>query len=280
MHEAPSRLIALDLDGTLLDHRGRVTDRATAAIERVVADGTLVVLATGRPPHMAVPVTGSLVGTVRYVVGGNGSIISTFPESPSDEIRLIHLVGFDLDDALAAIHTLRDHDPAFGFALATDAGFAHEPGFADLMPAAVHDDPVADVTELGGTDAFKLLAFHPERSVHDLIATVPNLIGGVTSTELAVTHMGADAIEIGPAHADKCAGLRWLCDHVGVDASAVIAIGDEWNDLTMIDWAGHGVAMGNADERVKAAADEVIGTNAHDGVAIYLESLIGEPSTT
>ncbi len=272
---APSpKLIALDLDGTLLDERGRVTKRAVAAIEAVVDAGFLAVIATGRPPHMAIPVTEALAGTVRHVVGANGSIISTFPETVDADPQLLHLIGFDIDDAINVITALRDHDAGYGFALATDTGFAHEPGFADLMPAAVHDDPVPDATAIGGTQAFKLMAFHATQSVHDLIATVPNLIGGRTTTELLVSHVGADAVEIGPADADKCTGVRWLCDHLGVKAADVIAVGDEWNDLTMLEWAGRGVAMGNADDRVKAVADEVIGSHAEDGVAIFLESLL------
>ena len=271
--DAPT-LIALDLDGTLLDERGRVTERAVSAIEAVVDAGHLVILATGRPPNMAVPVTEALIGTIHHVVGANGSIISTFPKQLGDEPELLHLIGFDIDDATTVVTTLRDHDADFGFALATDAGFAHERGFADLMPAAVHDEPVTDVTDIGGTQAFKLLAFHATQSVHELIATVPNLIGGRTSTELLVTHMGADAIEIGPADADKCTGLRWLCDHLGVAAADVIAVGDEWNDVTMLEWAGRGIAMGNAADRVKAVADEVIGSHRADGVAIFIESLL------
>lgn len=270
----PPKLVALDLDGTLLDDRGRLSTRTVAAIEAVVDAGLLVVLATGRPPHLAVTVTEALVGTVRHIVGGNGSIISTFPATLDADPDLLHLIGFDIDDAFAVIAALRADDAAFGFALATDAGFAHEPGFADLMPAAVHDDPIPDVCVMGGTQAFKLMAFHATRSVHDLIATVPHLIGGHTSTELLVSHMGADAVEIGPADADKCTGLRWLCDHLGVEAADVIAVGDEWNDVTMVEWAGRGIAMGNAAERVKAAADEVIGANNAHGVAIFLESLL------
>lgn len=275
MPAAPSpKLIALDLDGTLLDDSGRLTDRSVTAIEAAVDAGHLVVLATGRPPQMAVPVTEALVGTVRHIVGGNGSIISTFPESLADDPELLHLIGFEIDDAMTVVATLREHDAAYGFALATDAGFAHEPGFATLMPAAVHDEPVPDATAIGGTQAFKLLAFHATLSVHDLITTVPNLIGGRTSTELLVSHMGADAVEIGPADADKCTGLRWLCDHLGVAAADVIAVGDEWNDLTMLEWAGRSVAMGNAGDRVKAVAGEVIGSHAEEGVAIFLESLL------
>jgi len=272
--DSSTKLIALDLDGTLLDDRGRVTTRAVAAIEQAVAAGFLVVLATGRPPHMAIPVTEALIGSVHHIVGGNGSIISTFPATLDAEAELLHLIGFDIDDAFTVVSTLREQDDSFGFALATDAGFAHEPGFADLMPAAVHDEPVADVTTIGGSQAFKLLAFHANRSVHDLIATVPDLIRGRTSTELLVSHMGAEAVEIGPANADKCTGLRWLCDHLDVAAADVIAVGDEWNDLTMLEWAGTGVAMGNADDRVKGVADIVIGSHTDEGIAVFIESLV------
>ncbi|MFK7918988.1 MAG: HAD family hydrolase [Ilumatobacter sp.] len=268
------KLIALDLDGTLLDSAGMLSDRAVAAIESVTAAGHRVVLATGRPPHIAIPVTERLMGTVEHIVGGNGSIISTFPATQDSEPELLHLIGFPLSEATAAVLALREHDTEFGFALATDNGFAHESGFAELMPAAVHADGVADALSIGGTQAFKLLAYHSSMSVHELIDVVPTIIDAATESELHVSHMGADAVEIGPADADKCTGVQWLCEHLGVDVADVIAIGDEWNDLTMLEWAGRGIAMGNADERVQAVADEVTTTNDNDGVALVLESLL------
>ena len=272
-------LIALDLDGTLLNGSGQVSDRAASAIAAAQAAGHRVVIATGRPPDVAMPVTRQLAGHVTHIVGGNGSIISTFPQTADGEPELIHLIGFPIDDAVHAVTVLRADQPDFGFALATDAGFAHEPGFRELMPASVPTDTVADVLKLGGTQAFKLLAFHPERSVHDLIATLPAFLAAHPppngwATPLAVGHLGAEAVEIGPASSDKSAGLRWLCDHLGVAAADVIAIGDESNDITMLEWAGRGIAMGNADHRVKAIANEVIAANTDDGVARFLESLI------
>ena len=161
------------------------------------------------------------------------------------------------------------------FALATDNGFVHEEGFAELMPAAVHDDPVGDVLSIGGTTAYKLLVFHSERSLDELLDEVPVLIDPL-DTGFAVRHMGAQAAEIGPADDDKGAGLRWLCDHLSVNAADVIAVGDELNDLSMLEWAGRGIAVENADPRVRAAAGEVIGSNTDDGVARFLESLLVE----
>lgn len=266
-------VIALDLDGTLLDDAGRVTARAVEAIAAVTAEGHRVVVATGRPPELAVRATTELIGLATHIVGGNGTIISTFPAEPSEQPELIHVSGFDVGAAVDVIMELRRHDAGFGFALATDHGFAHEHGFAERMPAAVHDAAVDDALSVGGSTAFKLLAFHLERPVDTLLDEVPALIAGL-DTDFAVRHMGADAVEIGPAADDKGAGLRWLCGHLGIEAASVIAVGDELNDLAMLEWAGYGVAVANAVEPIIDIADEVIESNAADGVAIFLERLV------
>jgi Cof subfamily protein (haloacid dehalogenase superfamily) len=265
-------LIALDLDGTLLDGAGQVTPRAIDAIAAATTDGHRIVIATGRPPDMAVRATEELVGLATHIVGGNGTIISTFPAARDEQPELVHVSGFDVDAATEVITTLRHHDAEFGFALATDRGFAHEPGFAELMPAAVHDAPVDDALSIGGSTAFKLLVFHRERSVAALLSEVPALISHL-GTDFAVRHMGADAVEIGPTADDKGAGLRWLCGHLGIESTVVIAVGDELNDLSMLEWAGRGVAVANADERILDIADHVIGSHVEDGVAIFLEQL-------
>lgn len=274
------KLIALDMDGTLLDDFGRLTRRTVTALQSASSAGHTVVLATGRPPAMAVAVARELAGTITHIVGANGSMIATFPALVDDEPEVLHVMGFTVDDATRYVTTLRRHDHDFAFALATDRGFAHEAGFADLMPAAVPDDPVADVLALGGTTAFKLFAFHRSWPVQQLLERIPQLLAdnppaGGWASEPLVSHMGADAVEIGPGGADKRAGLQWLCALLGVDRNDVIAVGDEWNDLTMLEWAGRGVAMGNADERVRDVADETIGTNTDDGVAHFLETLVG-----
>jgi Cof subfamily protein (haloacid dehalogenase superfamily) len=165
---------------------------------------------------------------------------------------------------------LRAEDSRFGFSIATDRGFAHESGFAQRLPTDMETDPVDDALSIGGTEVYKLFMFHPERSVHDLITELPAKL----PDHLTVTHMGADVAEIGPASIDKRAGLAWLCTELGVERADVIAFGDEWNDITMIEWAGHGVAMNNADSHVKAVADEIAPSNAADGVAIVLEALL------
>ena len=266
-------LIALDLDGTLLDGDGLLTARALKAIRALRDAGHRVVIATGRPPDIAVRATQPLAGLASHIVGGNGTIIATFPAHPTEPPELIHVSGFEYSVAANFVTVLREQSSGFAFALATDAGFVHERGFAELMPAAVHDDPVDDVLSIGGTTALKWLVFHNERPLDSILNEIPLIINHL-GTGFAVRHMGAEAAEIGPADSDKGAGLHWLCDHLGVNASDVIAVGDEQNDLSMIKWAGRGVAVANADARVRNAADKVIGSNLDDGVARFLELLV------
>jgi hydroxymethylpyrimidine pyrophosphatase-like HAD family hydrolase len=116
------------------------------------------------------------------------------------------------------------------------------------------------------------MAFHDGHTAHQLLELLPPILG----PELAVTHMGADCVEIGPAGIDKAAGLAWLCAHLGVDRADVVAFGDEHNDHAMLRWAGHGVAMANANEQTRALADEIAPANVDDGVAVVIERLLAE----
>jgi Cof subfamily protein (haloacid dehalogenase superfamily) len=259
------KLIALDLDGTLLGADGSVSTRNIHAVQAIADAGHHVVIATGRPLHLVADLADQLGTAVSYIVGTNGSMIGTFPDA-----ALVRLMGFDVALVRQVVTAIRSSLPGTGFALATDAGLAHERGFAERMPAVVDDDPVDDVLGLGGTEAYKLFAFHNDMSVAALLSAVPEHL----PAGLSANHMGADAIDIGPDTIDKCSGLRWVCDELGVGAADVIAFGDEWNDLTMLEWAGRGVAMANADNRVKASADEVAPANTADGVAVVLEQLL------
>jgi hypothetical protein len=265
------RLIACDLDGTLFDPVGQISHRTVAALNAAHDAGVTVVIATGRPPALATHVIERLGRCVTHGVMANGSVISTFPD-----MRPLRMTQFEIDRALRTVCRLREADPRFGFALATDAGFAHEPGFAERMPAASPGPSVPDALAVaeGATFVIKLMVFHPVHTSHELLDIVPPLIGD----ELAVSHMGADAVELGPVGVDKGSGLAWLCGHLGIDAADVVAFGDEYNDHEMLQWAGLGVAMGNAPDATKACADEVTLTNAEDGVAVVVERLLAARS--
>lgn len=261
------RLVATDLDGTLLGPDGLLSDRTAAALRAVAEAGVTVVFATGRPPMVAGREVTAAGSGVHYGVMANGSIVCTLPDAV-----VLHTVRFPAHLALDAVRTLRDHDPSLGFALATDAGFTAEPGFHERMPVFSGDGTVPDVLvgHESADEALKLFAFHPTHGAHDLLQSLPRVLG----PGLTVSHMGADAVEIAPAGADKGIGLAWLCAHLGVEPDDVMVFGDEINDLPMFAVARRRVAVANANPLVRDAADEVTASNADDGVAVVLERLL------
>lgn len=261
------RLIATDLDGTLLDPTGLLRPRSAAALQAAADAGIVVVFATGRPPIVAGNEIAAAGHGVHYGVMANGTLICTLPDQ-----QVLHSVTFATSLARAAVHTLRTHDARYGFALATDRGFTAEPGFTERMPVQHASATVPDAL-VGHEDSehtFKLLAFHDQLDTLEMLRTLPALIG----SDLAVSHMGAEAVEIAPAGADKGDGLRWLCAHLGIDAADVLVFGDEVNDLSMFDFARDRIAVANARQPVLDSAGHVAPSNAEEGVAQTIEELL------
>lgn len=263
------RLLATDLDGTLLGHDGSISQRNIDALRAAKDAGWLVVLASGRPPFMVVDIVRELADSVSHGVLANGSIICTFPDG-----RSLHSIRFEVSKAIDVVEKLRAADSGYGFAMATDAGFAHERGFAERMPSAQQVPPTDDVLGIArdATEAIKLMVFHRHHTGHQLLDLLPLALGN----ELSVTHMGADCVEVGPAGIDKATGLAWLCRYLDVDPADVVAFGDEYNDHEMLRWAGLGIAMDNAHQITKELADEVTLANTDDGVAVAVERILAE----
>jgi Cof subfamily protein (haloacid dehalogenase superfamily) len=263
------RLLATDLDGTLLGPDGTISPRSVDALRAAKDAGWYVVLASGRPPFMVAEYAQLLSDSVTHGVPANGSIVCTLPK-----LQMLRSIRFDVDKAVDVVLRLRELDDAYGFALATDVGFAHERGFAERMPSSqpVQFSEDVLVATKGATEAIKLMVFHHHLTGHQLLDLLPLSIGD----ELSVTHMGADCVEVGPAGIDKATGLAWLCEHLGVEAMDVVAFGDEYNDHEMLRWAGRGIAMANAHQITKELADEVTSANTEDGVAVALEQILIE----
>jgi hydroxymethylpyrimidine pyrophosphatase-like HAD family hydrolase len=261
------RLIATDLDGTLLRPDGSISQRNIDALRAARQAGWYVVLASGRPPFMITEFMTHLGDSVTHGVLANGSVVCTLPD-----VTTLRSIRFGVTMAIDVVVRLRESDSGYGFALATDAGFAHERGFAERMPSPQPVPPCDDVLVAthGANEAIKLMVFHARHTGHHLLDVVPLLLGN----DLSVTHMGADCVEVGPAGIDKGAALSWLCAHLRVDAGHVVAFGDEYNDHEMLRWAGRGIAMANAHQITKELADEVTLANTQDGVAVALERIL------
>ena len=258
----PIRLIASDLDGTLLRSDGTVSPRTRQAIAAAEARGYLFAFVTARPPryieHLAeaAGVTGLAVcsnGAILYDIGGR---------------RALHHAWLNAEVARELTAALREAIPEIAFAAEHGGSIAYEPAF----PIFHEDSPgrIGDIEAFCDEALVKLLLHHPEHEAETLVERARAAVG----ERAAVIHSGGPRIiEIAAAGVSKAAGLARLCDLEGVDGSEVIAFGDMPNDLPMLHFAGCGVAVANAHPEVLAAADEVTLSNDEDGVALRIEAL-------
>jgi Cof subfamily protein (haloacid dehalogenase superfamily) len=263
------RLVASDIDGTLLGDDLRPSGRTAATVDRVLASGTPFVLVTGRPPRWVPRVARHLPG-IRWALCANGAVRY---DIHADRVLAAHTLGpealRELERACARalpnawlgverVGATAFEDEATQFVCETNylhawAGSDH----AELPREQLFDRP-----------AIKLLARDPELTSDQMLAALAPYVG----TEIDLTFANPDGLlEAAPHGVSKASGLaEFAAEHdVGVDE--VIAFGDMPNDVAMLRWAGHGVAMANAHPTVREAADEVTATNNDDGVALVLE---------
>jgi len=261
----PIRLVATDLDGTLLRDDKTISVRTIAALRRAREAGMALVLVTGRPPRR-LKIVAQELGVTGLAVCCNGAIVY---DLAADAIVEHNTLTADL--ARQLVGALREAAPGVCFAVERGLVFGHEPAYAYSGQIAEDEPPLsADAHALCAEAVTKLIVRHPEVPLDDLLR-----ISRVVAGEMAaVTHSGAPFVEISAAGITKASALAGLCDRLGIAASEVIAFGDMPNDLPMLAWAGRSVAVANAHPDILAAVDEVTATNEDDGVAVVLERLI------
>jgi Cof subfamily protein (haloacid dehalogenase superfamily) len=265
------RLIASDLDGTLLRSDGTVSARTREAIRAAQAGGVRVVFVTARPPRVvgAIVEAAALEGVV---ICSNGAIL--YDVARGAIVRHERLAA-DLAREFGA--ALRALAPDLVFATEHGHQLGYEPHFPRIFDDGVpeHLCRVDHIHALCDEAITKLIVHHPEQDA-DALA---DWIGAHVGERAEVTHSGGPFIEIGAVGVSKASGLRRLCDDLGLTARQVMAFGDMPNDLPMLRFAGQSVAMANAHPAVRAAASEVTASNDEDGVAIRIERLLDELAT-
>lgn len=265
------RLVASDLDGTLLRDDESVAPRTRAALDTVRATGAAVIPVTARQP-IGVRAIAAAAGFDGWALCSNGALCV---DLRTGEARWQETVAVTAQQALA--HALSRELPGVQFASVRDRGevFVAERDYIAGVRFADHKrDPrtmiPADLDLVTGAPSLKFLARHPALPPGELLAAARTL--GTEGVEL--THSNAPFLEVAPAGITKGTALARLCDELGVAQGEVLAFGDAPNDRDMIAWAGHGVAVGNAAGEVRAAAAEVTASNEDDGVARVLERLL------
>ncbi len=256
------RLVACDLDGTLVRSDGSVSPRTREALAEVEKAGVLFVMVTGRPPRWMAQVADQ-TGHRGLAVCANGALVY--------DLHTEQVVRTNVLDAAAAgqvVAALREELPGISFAVERGAGgFAREPAY---VPRFDNESPlrVAPVEELLEQGVVKLLARHESFGSDELLLQARARVG----TLAECTHSSLDGLlEISATGVSKASGLASLAKEWGVDAAQVVAFGDMPNDLPMLAWAGHSVGMANGHPDVLAAVDEVTASNDEDGVAKVLD---------
>lgn len=266
MTTKPIRLIATDLDGTLLRNDGKVSDRTIAAIRRALDAGIEVVPATGRPRMVAEDVLAQ-IGFLDHWIFANGSV--TWHHGRAELVRGFWLSADASKDLIARI---RSEMPGAGFAVEFEDDVAYERGFEQVVPQIPPAPPSVDLLDRIDRRVQKVLVFDTSRTIDDLFATVSAAVG----SDAVVTYSGLSFVELAASLVTKATALELLAADLGVGQDEVAAFGDNHNDVAMLAWAGRSYAMLSATEDAIAAAGERIGTNDADSVAAKIDELVAE----
>ncbi|UBH05411.1 hydrolase [Leucobacter sp. Psy1] len=271
------RLIATDLDHTLLDGDGRVSPRTRAALDAARAAGIAVVPVTARQP-IGLRALAEESGFDEWALCGNGSLGIHLV---SGEVLFAQETPAEVLQRFA--QTLNARIPGLHYASVRGdgEGFVAEHGYAALAQFSDHKrDPstmdLMALEEVLSEPSLKLVVRHPELSPAALLDAVREL--GVTGFEATLS--GAPFLEVMAEGVTKGTGLARLCAELEIDRTEVVAFGDGLNDVAMLTWAGHGVAVANAQAEVRESADEIAPANTEDGVAQVIERLLAGRGVT
>jgi Cof subfamily protein (haloacid dehalogenase superfamily) len=261
------KLIATDLDGTLVRSDDTVSAYTHEVLDRVRAAGIRIVGATGRGPRLS-SLTRSDIRAADFLVLAHGGWV--YDVADPRPLRASRLSGPALESVLSAIEAVVGPLTVMVEALS-------EPGaplWGTRTPDWRYEVVVEERTraQCVAGDVIKAYACATGRSVDDLLAVASDLVPAEVAS---ITQAGLNVIEICPPSVDKGTGLAVVAETVGVDPADVLVFGDMPNDLPMFGWAGwQRVAVANAHPAVLAVADEVTLTNDQDGVAVYLDRLL------
>lgn len=273
------KLLAIDIDGTLLDSKGRVPTANIEAIHRAAGRGVRIVIATGRSFHFAMQALGELPDDLTLLVY-NGAIART----RAGETRLRRLLPQAVArDVLAATIDWRTDTacvfdrPLAGQLLYDRMDWSHpnRSGFkrrnagiiqaVDRLEDAMTEDPV-QVTFNGGVEAMRAIASH--LAGHQVAPHLEVMLTEYPQRDFSMVDVCAAGIT-------KGSGLAEMAAQFGIAQADVMAVGDNHNDRDMLEWAGIGVVMGNAEPELKRPGLHETGTNDEAGLAQAIDRFIG-----
>lgn len=264
------KLIALDMDGTLLTTEKKISEKTKVAIKAAEAKGVKIVLASGRP----------LLGINRsleelellkdddYVLSFNGGLVQN--TKTGEIVSKVSLKGSDLKYIYEISRNLNINIHAFSAkdGLITPKNSQYTEHEAEINGIDIN---IKDFNEIEDEeDIIKVMMIDPQEILDPAIEKLP----GEIYEKYSVFKSSPFFLEFTHKEVDKGLGLKKLGEYLGIKKEEIIACGDAGNDLSMVKYAGLGVAMDNAVPEVKAAANFITGSNDEDGIAMVIEKFI------
>lgn len=261
------RLIATDLDGTLLREDKSVSERTVRALAAAEAAGIEVFFVTGRPARWMDVVSAHVHGHGLAICANGAAVVDLHRGG-----RVVEVYPIERADAFTVVRALRAAAPGTSFAVERTTDFSHEAEYPLVAVGA--STPIAPAEKLiadGAAPVIKILASHPTLAPDAFLSLARTAAGEHGS----FTRSSPSALlEIGGPGVSKARTLARCCARRGIAAEDVVAFGDMPNDIEMLTWAGTSYAMANAHPDVLAATDRRTDSNDEDGVAAVIEEIL------
>nr|WP_245689210.1 Cof-type HAD-IIB family hydrolase [Streptomyces chattanoogensis] len=273
----PTRLIATDLDGTLLRDDKTVSDRTIAALAAAEEAGIEVFFVTGRPARWMDVVSDHVHGHGLAICANGAAVVDLHRGR-----RIVEVSPLEHTVALNVVTALRSAAPGTSFAVERTGSFHYEPGYPPLHldPTAVvapaekllaEDFAASSAPDGAAQPVLKLLAHHPDLDPDAFLALARKAAGHLASfTRSSPTAL----LEISGPGVSKAGTLARCCAERKISPAEVVAFGDMPNDIEMLTWAGTSYAMANAHPDVLAATTRRTASNNDDGVAVVIERIL------
>jgi len=266
MEKVPCRLAALDLDGTLLNDEHIVTDRCCEALQKLSAQGVVVVLISGRMHRAILPISDQ-IGLENPIISYNGGMIK-HPRTG----EVMHHTPIPAAEAMALVEYGDQKGLHFNFCLNDQLFIKEYNQWGELYEnrTGVPATPLGDLHKLDGQEPTKMQILDTPEKI-DLLLTECKAEFG---ERLYVTRTQVEYIEFMNPQVSKGRALQALANQLGIPNDLIVTFGDGYNDESMMEIAGFRVAMGNSVDEIKAIADYTTDTNQNDGVALAVEHLL------
>lgn len=269
------KLLCTDMDGTLLTSEKKISDRTIRAVKLAYEKGVKIAVCTGRL-FTSAHYYAELIGVRTPVISSNGAYIR---EKDRDEVIYKELLGKDNCRKIYEVTKKYGIIPQFHTtnAVFTEKFVASAIDYNELNKTLPTDKHVKvhfikdweSIIETYGEEFLKAIAIDEDL---DKIACAKKELSEDRSFEVVSSHL--DNFEVNSAGVSKGKAVRIIAAYYGFTREQVICIGDNENDISMIEYAGLGVAMGNGDEKVKSIANFITDDNDHDGVAAVIEKFL------